>query len=72
MKNCVLIPSCSSGTGRATAFHFCNKGWRVVATMLSPEEEVELTSFSDILVEYLEVTSMESNTSAVENVLTSF
>lgn len=40
--------------------------------MLSPEEEVELTSFSDILVEYLEVTSMESITSAVENALTSF
>jgi NAD(P)-dependent dehydrogenase (short-subunit alcohol dehydrogenase family) len=53
MKNCVLIPSCSSGTGRATAFHFCNKGWRVVATMLSPEEEVELTSFSDIWLNIL-------------------
>jgi short-subunit dehydrogenase len=40
--------------------------------MRSPEEEVELTSYSDILVEYLDVTSRESIASAVENALTSF
>jgi NAD(P)-dependent dehydrogenase (short-subunit alcohol dehydrogenase family) len=72
MKNCILITGCSSGIGRATAFHFHNEGWRVVATMRSPEEEVELTSYSDVLVEYLDVTSRESIASAVENALISF
>lgn len=72
MKNCVLITGCSSGIGRAAAVHFRNKGWQVVATMRSPENEVELSSNSDVLVEYLDVTSRESIASAVENALTTF
>jgi NAD(P)-dependent dehydrogenase (short-subunit alcohol dehydrogenase family) len=72
MKNCVLITGCSSGIGRAAAFHFLNEGWQVVATMRSPEKEVELNSYSDVLVEYLDVTSKDSIISAVDNALTNF
>ena len=72
MNNCVLITGCSSGIGRATAFHFANQGWRVVATMRLPEKELELTSYSDVLVENLDVTARQSIARAVENALSSF
>jgi NAD(P)-dependent dehydrogenase (short-subunit alcohol dehydrogenase family) len=72
MKQCVLITGCSSGIGRATAFAFQRKGWQVVATMRSPEKETELTSFPDVLVEYLDVTSRESIGLAVEKALEHF
>ncbi|MCW5831749.1 MAG: SDR family oxidoreductase [Labilithrix sp.] len=35
MKN-VLITGCSSGYGHATALHFLERGWNVVATMRTP------------------------------------
>lgn len=72
MKSCVLITGCSSGIGRAAAYHFRNEGWQVVATMRSPEKEEELTSYPDVLVKYLDVTSRESIANAVDNALTSF
>lgn len=72
MKNCVLITGCSSGIGRATAVYFHQQGWKVVATMRSPEKESELTSMTNVLVEYLDVTSKDSIDSAVENALRHF
>lgn len=72
MKQCVLITGCSSGIGRATAFFFQRKGWHVVATMRSPDKETELTSFPDVLVEYLDVTSRDSIAVAVEKTLEHF
>jgi len=72
MNNCVLITGCSSGIGRATAFHFQNQGWNVVATMRSPEKETELTSYPNVLVDYLDLTSKESIDNAVENALRQF
>ncbi|UCC52610.1 MAG: SDR family NAD(P)-dependent oxidoreductase, partial [Anaerolineaceae bacterium] len=60
------------GHRQGGAYHFRNEGWQVVATMRSPEKEEELTSYSDVQVEYLDVTSRESITSAVDNALTSF
>lgn len=72
MKQCVLITGCSSGIGRATAFFFQRKGWHVVATMRSPDKERELTSFPDVLVEHLDVTSRDSIAVAVEKTLERF
>ena len=38
----VLITGCSSGYGRATATHFLERGWNVVATMRSPQKALGL------------------------------
>jgi NAD(P)-dependent dehydrogenase (short-subunit alcohol dehydrogenase family) len=72
MKKCVLITGCSSGIGRAAAFHFQNQGWRVAATMRSPEKETELNQLEDVLVERLDVTSEESIERAVDNAIRQF
>ncbi|RQH04371.1 SDR family oxidoreductase [Paraburkholderia dinghuensis] len=36
----VLITGCSSGFGLETARHFLDKGWRVIATMRAPREDL--------------------------------
>jgi NAD(P)-dependent dehydrogenase (short-subunit alcohol dehydrogenase family) len=38
MTSTVLITGCSTGFGAATACHFAEKGWNVVATMRTPVE----------------------------------
>jgi len=72
MNKCVLITGCSSGIGRATAFYFQKQGWRVVATMRSPEEETELNLLDDVLVEALDVTSKGSIELAVDKAIRQF
>ena len=72
MNNCVLITGCSSGIGRATAFYFQSQGWRVVATMRSPEKETELLKLKDTIVEQLDVTSTVSIENAVAKALSIF
>jgi len=70
--NSVLITGCSSGIGRETAFYFHNMGWRVAATMRSPEKEMELNSLPDVFVDSLDVTSKDSINSAIENAIKQF
>ena len=36
----VLITGCSSGFGLATARHFLERGWNVVATMRTPNPDL--------------------------------
>jgi len=36
----VLVTGCSSGFGRETARFFLDKGWRVIATMRTPREDL--------------------------------
>jgi len=61
----VLITGCSSGYGLATARHFHERGWNVVATMRTPR--AELFPRSDRLrVVALDVTRSESIAAAIE------
>lgn len=49
MKKTILITGASSGKGKDTATYFQSKGWNVVATMRSPENEQELTALNNVL-----------------------
>jgi len=65
MKKTVLITGASSGFGKEAAKLFHTNGWNVIATMRSPEKEVELSTFSDVLISKLDVTDPLSIKSAV-------
>jgi NAD(P)-dependent dehydrogenase (short-subunit alcohol dehydrogenase family) len=61
----VLITGCSSGYGLATARHFHEQGWKVVATMRTPREDA-LPRSERLLVLPLDVTKPERIAAAVE------
>ena len=61
----VLITGCSSGYGLATARHFHAQGWRVIATMRTPREDI-LPASERLLVLPLDVTKPESIAAALE------
>ena len=60
----VLITGCSSGYGLATARHFHELGWTVIATMRTPREDI-LPRSERIRVVALDVTSPASIASVV-------
>ncbi len=60
----VLITGCSSGFGLATARHFLERGWNVVATMRTPRDDV-LPAGPQLRVLRLDVTDPASIASAV-------
>jgi NAD(P)-dependent dehydrogenase (short-subunit alcohol dehydrogenase family) len=72
MSKTILITGTSSGLGRATAKHFQANGWNVVATMRTPDTEVELTQLERTLVTRLDVLDIQSIQSAVDAGLTRF
>lgn len=61
----VLITGCSSGFGLETARYFLERGWKVVATMRSPQPQL-LPASDHLLVLPLDVTDDESVRLAVE------
>ena len=52
----ILITGASAGLGKATAKLFRDKGWKVIATMRTPEKETELGQLSNITLLPLDVT----------------
>lgn len=72
MKKTVFITGASSGFGRETVKLFHQKGWNVIATMRSPENETELFELNDVLVGRLDVTDKDSIKSAVEQGMAKF
>lgn len=72
IKKTVLITGASAGIGRATALYFARKGWNVIATMRSPENESELTNFNNIFVTHLNVEIKESIHTAIEQGIARF
>ena len=67
MKKTILITGASSGIGKDTAKYFQSKGWNVVATMRSPENEKELKALDSVLVTKLDVLELNTIDDAIEN-----
>ena len=65
MSQTVLITGCSTGFGKLTAKLFHEKGWNVIATMRSPQNETELNKLDNVLVTKLDVTDNKSVIEAV-------
>ena len=61
-----LITGCSSGYGLATARHFHAQGWRVVATMRTPRDDL-FPDAPNLRVLPLDVTQPDSIAAAIEN-----
>lgn len=56
----IMITGASSGIGRATVRYFAERGWNVVATMRTPEQEAEFNNRNNILVLRLDVEQKET------------
>ena len=63
--NTVLITGCSSGFGRDIASYFLDRGWKVVATMRTPDASV-LPASENLRILPLDVRSDDSVRQAVE------
>ena len=61
----VLITGCSSGYGLETARHFLAQGWKVIATMRTPREDLLPTS-DRLRLLALDVTQPESIAATIE------
>ncbi len=68
----ILITGASSGFGKQTARLFHSKGWNVIATMRSPEKEMELSLLNNVLVTGLDVQNKDSIQQAVTTGIKAF
>ncbi|WP_445718375.1 SDR family NAD(P)-dependent oxidoreductase [Flavobacterium sp.] len=69
MKKTVLITGAAGGIGKQTALFFADKGWNVIATMLSLEEADDLKFHPNIQCYELDVISTISITNAKDAIL---
>ena len=72
MSKTILITGSSTGIGRATATYFANHGWKVAATMRTPEKESELQTHENIEVFRLDVTDQQSIDAAIASTIEAF
>jgi NAD(P)-dependent dehydrogenase (short-subunit alcohol dehydrogenase family) len=70
----VLITGCSSGYGLATAAHFLERGWNVVATMRTPRKNLtaELAESERLRILRLDVTDRSSIAAAINDGIAAF
>lgn len=68
----ILITGSSSGIGKETARLFQKNGWKVAATMRSPEKETELIKLKNTKRFYLDVTDRDSIDSAIKEIIDHF
>ena len=68
----IVITGASSGIGKATAKYFAEQGWRVAATMRTPENETELNQIDNIRLYQLDVTDQTSIDNVVAQVLSDY
>jgi len=69
MTQTIFITGASTGLGRATALLFAENGWKVFATMRSPEKEAELGKTPGITLFKLDVTRPDQIKSAAQQAL---
>lgn len=67
----IFITGASSGIGKATAKIFQSRGWKVIATMRTPEKETELTQLENVTVLPLDVTNDAQIQSTVKAAISS-
>ena len=72
MKRTILITGASSGIGKATAIHFQEQGWNVIATMRTPEKETELNELESVQLGKLDVLDLDSINQAIQNGISRF
>lgn len=72
MVRTIFITGASSGIGNRTARFFQEKGWNVIATMRSPENDIALSKLQNIIVSRLDVTDEESINKAVQDSIDKF
>lgn len=72
MSKTILITGASSGIGKATAIYFQQKGWNVIATMRSPENDTELSQLENVHLEKLDVLDVQSIENAFQNGIQKF
>ena len=72
MSKTIFITGTSTGLGRLTALHFADKGWKVAATLRTPEKETELQRHANIQVFKLDVTRPEEVAEATAAAVAAF
>jgi NADP-dependent 3-hydroxy acid dehydrogenase YdfG len=72
MSKTILITGASSGLGKGAAKLFQSKGWNVIATMRTPENETELTKLDNVLVTKLDVLDIQSIENAIREGIRQF
>jgi short-subunit dehydrogenase len=68
----IVITGASSGIGKATAKYFAEQGWKVAATMRTPEKETELTEIDNISIYQLDVSDPASIAKAAQQISSDF
>ncbi len=71
MTQTIFITGASTGLGRATALLFASKGWKVIATMRSPDKEAELNTVAGVTLLKLDVTKPAEIKAAAQKALAS-
>lgn len=67
----IFMTGTSTGLGRAAAKLFADKGWKVIATMRTPEKVTEFVNYPNISLKKLDVTNLEQIKSVIEDVFKS-
>ncbi|SHN23631.1 SDR family oxidoreductase [Chitinophaga sp. CF418] len=65
----IFITGASAGLGKTTAKLFQSRGWRVIATMRSPEKETELSVLKNVILLPLDVTNPEQVEATVQEAI---
>ncbi len=68
----IVITGASSGIGKETAKYFAERGWKVAATMRTPEKETELTEIENVSIYQLDVSDPASIANAAQQIISDF